>query len=57
MEYTLRLNEEERNLLMVDLYEMTKQEEFYDKELAQKVLYKMFYAERTQGTGKHFTEE
>lgn len=57
MEYTIRLNENERNLLMIDLYEMVNQEEFYDKELAQKILYKMFYAERTDSTsGKHFTE-
>ena len=57
MDYILRLNEDERNLLMVDLYEMIKQEEFYDKALAEKIYYKMLYAQRTQDTGKHFSEE
>jgi len=57
MIYFIELNEEERNLLMQDALEMTKDEEFYDKETAEVILYKLMYAKRTDETsGKHFTE-
>ena len=44
MKYYIELNEEERNLLLIDLLEMCKQEGFYDKEQAAILLHKIIYA-------------
>lgn len=56
MEYTLRLNEEERNLLLQATTEMMTDKEFYDKELSGKIFYKLIYAER-MSDGNHYTED
>lgn len=57
MRYEITLNEEERNLLLIDLQEMIGQEEFYDKDLARRTFYKIIYAKiRSEEDGKHFTE-
>lgn len=44
MKYYIELNEEERNLLLIDLLEMCKQEGFYDREQAAILLHKVVYA-------------
>ena len=58
MEYTIKLNENERNLLLQTTTELMTDKEFYDRELAGQIFYKIVYAERTNSTdGKHFTED
>lgn len=56
MKYLLQINEEEKTLLLADLYEMAKQEEFYDKDVAERLYYKVLYAIANGDDGKHFTE-
>lgn len=56
MKYILQINEEEKTLLLADLYEMAKQEEFYDKDVAERLYYKVLYAIGNGDDGKHFTE-
>lgn len=49
MKYKIEINEEERNLLLQDLTEMMMDKEFYDRELAGQLFYRVIYAERTGG--------
>jgi hypothetical protein len=51
----LVINEEEQKLLLADLYEMQKQEDFYDKDIAENLYYKVLYAIDRESDGKHFT--
>ena len=57
MKYILEINEQEKTLLLADLHEMVKQEEFYDKDIAENLYYKVLYAISHGEDGKHFTEE
>lgn len=57
MEYILEINEQEKTLLLADLHEMVKQEEFYDKDIAENLYYKVLYAIPHGEDGKHFTED
>ena len=57
MKYILEINEQEKTLLLADLHEMVRQEEFYDKDIAQSLYYKVLYAISHGGDGKHFTED
>lgn len=56
MKYILEINEQEKTLLMADLHEMAKQEGFYDKDLADRLYYKILYAVASGEDGKHFTD-
>lgn len=56
MNYILYINDEEKTLLLADLYEMAKQEDFYDKDVAEGLYYKVLYALGNGNDGKHFTE-
>lgn len=56
MRYVLEINEQEKTLLLADLHEMVKQEEFYDKDIAENLYYKVLYAISHREDGKHFTE-
>lgn len=56
MKYILEINEQEKTLLLADLHEMVKQEGFYDKNIAEKLYYKVLYAITNSGDGKHFTD-
>jgi hypothetical protein len=56
MKYILEINEQEKTLLLADLHEMVKQEEFYDKDIAENLYYKVLYAISHGEDGKHFTE-
>jgi hypothetical protein len=56
MKYILEINEQEKTLLLADLHEMVKQEDFYDKDIAENLYYKVLYAIANSGDGKHFTE-
>ena len=57
MKYILEINEQEKTLLLADLHEMVKQEEFYDKDIAENLYYKVLYAISHGEDGKHLTEE
>lgn len=57
MKYILEINEQEKTLLLADLHEMVKQEEFYDKDIAENLYYKVLYAISHGEDGKHFTED
>lgn len=57
MKYLLEINEQEKTLLLADLHEMVKQEEFYDKDIAENLYYKVLYAISRGEDGKHFTED
>lgn len=57
MKYILEINEQEKTLLLADLHEMVKQEDFYDKDIAENLYYKVLYAISHGEDGKHFTEE
>lgn len=57
MKYILEINEQEKTLLLADLHEMVRQEEFYDKDIAQSLYYKVLYAISHGEDGKHFTED
>jgi hypothetical protein len=57
MKYILEINEQEKTLLLADLHEMVKQEEFYDKDIAENLYYKVLYAIPHGEDGKHFTED
>lgn len=56
MKYILEINEQEKTLLLADLHEMVKQEDFYDKDIAENLYYKVLYAITNSGDGKHFTD-
>lgn len=56
MKYILEINEQEKTLLLADLHEMVKQEEFYDKDIAENLYYKVLYAISHGEDGKHFTD-
>lgn len=56
MKYILEINEQEKTLLLADLHEMVKQKEFYDKDIAENLYYKVLYAISHGEDGKHFTE-
>jgi hypothetical protein len=56
MKYILEINEQEKTLLLADLHEMVKQEDFYDKDIAENLYYKVLYAISHGEDGKHFTE-
>ena len=56
MKYILEINEQEKTLLLADLHKMVRQEEFYDKDIAENLYYKVLYAISHGEDGKHFTE-
>ena len=56
MKYVLEINEQEKTLLLADLHEMVKQEDFYDRDIAENLYYKVLYSLVKGEDGKHFTE-
>ena len=55
MEYILVINEEEQKLLLGDLHQMATEEGFYDKDLAEKLYYKVLYAVKHGNDGNHIS--
>ena len=55
MNYILQINDEEKTLLLADLYEMAKQEDFYDKDVAEGLYYKVLYAVKHGDDGNHIS--
>lgn len=55
MNYILQINDEEKTLLLADLYEMAKQEDFYDKDVAERLYYKVLYAIGNGNDGNHIS--
>ena len=55
MKYILEINEQEKTLLLADLHEIVKQEDFYDKDIAENLYYKVLYAIDQGSDGNHFT--